>query len=341
MNALPRPLLFLLPLWLGGAAALATKIPCDDGRLCTVGDACTEDGECVGTMRECADDGDACTTEVCLPSTGECTRLPRGCVGPCRTGRCDPLRGCEAVADGTPCSDDNSCTTGDLCLAGECVGTPLRDGTACRDAFGPCTIGDRCTEGRCSGDSATCPDVDRDRCTFEFCNFLTGACVSLPRRTCDGACEVAACDAVTGDCVPAADGIACDDGNPCTVEDRCQSGECHGRPVRPDDLIATPTVGATVTRTGTRTATSGQATRTATSAPPTGTPMSSEAGGGGGGCAVAPGTAPAWPVLLLWGLSSLRSRSALLRPPRRRRTSRRSRARSAPAPRAGESSASA
>lgn len=39
-------------------------------------------------------------------------------------------------------------------------------------------------------------------------------------------------------CVPAPDGIACDDRNPCTAEDRCTFGSCYGQPVEIQSVTA-------------------------------------------------------------------------------------------------------
>jgi len=85
--------------------------------------------------------------------------------------------GCECVAglDGFPCDDGNPCTIEDMCLDGECVGTPKS-----------------CDDG----------------------NF----------------CTTDSCDAETGECIHQCnEGTACDDGNPETIEDKCQlvDGECQ------------------------------------------------------------------------------------------------------------------
>src|SRR6188768_4067627 len=72
---------------------------CDDGNPETSGDSCTQ-GVC-GGLPICPDDGNPCTTEV-GHADGTCTSVN--------------------VADGTPCSDVDSCTTGTSCQAGVCGG---------------------------------------------------------------------------------------------------------------------------------------------------------------------------------------------------------------------------
>jgi len=290
------------------AASTATVIACDDRRPCTLDDRCTEEGECVGTSRECPDDGDACTVEVCVSGSGRCSAVPRDCRGPCLTGTCDPQGGCEPGPDGTTCSDENPCTADDICLAGACVGEVKEDGTPCNDVFGACTLADRCQAGFCQGDSASCPDNDGDRCTIEFCNFLTSRCTTLPRLPCDAPCLIEVCDGETGRCVPAEDGSSCDDENPCTVEDRCERGSCRGRPVRPEDLTATPSTTSTRTATATRRPT--EPPTTTHSPPPT--PPAEDDDGGAGGCALrsagqsGQGSAPILAALLFAALGRRR-----------------------------------
>jgi hypothetical protein len=55
--------------------------------------------------------------------------------------------------DGAPCDDDSVCTTGDVCQAGACAGTPVADGTGCTDG-NVCTTADQCTAGVCGGTAA-------------------------------------------------------------------------------------------------------------------------------------------------------------------------------------------
>jgi hypothetical protein len=61
-----------------------------------------------------------------------------------------PLTDCTGLADGTPCDDASTCTTGDACKLGVCVGLPVPDGNSCDDG-NPCTAGDSCKAGGCAG----------------------------------------------------------------------------------------------------------------------------------------------------------------------------------------------
>ncbi|MEO0325359.1 MAG: VCBS repeat-containing protein, partial [Myxococcota bacterium] len=87
-----------------GTRPLPEGARCEDGDLCTYDDICT-DGECVGRPSECGStERGACLTEYCDPATGFCRF--------------------DYAPDGTPCDDDNTCTSGDTCLFGGCSGTP-------------------------------------------------------------------------------------------------------------------------------------------------------------------------------------------------------------------------
>jgi hypothetical protein len=254
---------------------LATAQVCDDRLRCTVDDTCS-DGECVGTPVECPDDDDACTRDYCSPSTGTCEHPPVDCAGPCFTGECDPATGCIRRPDESPCDDGKTCTAADTCLLGICHGKPVEDGTPCTDSFGPCTVNDRCQHGTCIGELRQCPNSDGDLCTSEFCDFLSGTCITLPPLECDRPCEIGACDPETGTCPNTEDGSSCDDGKTCTANERCAGGECVGVPT---DLDATPTPTSTESRSPTvspsRTTTAQLPTSTrepATATPPRATP---------------------------------------------------------------------
>jgi hypothetical protein len=268
--------------------------PCDDRIACTIEDQC-RDGRCAGTQVECPDDGDACTREFCRPSTGVCEVESVDCGGPCLSGACDPATGCLPRPDGTPCDDANACTTDDRCRLGFCRGSPVDDGTPCTDSFGPCSANDRCQRGSCLGDFVECPDSDGDRCTPEFCDFGTGLCRTLPRRSCVNPCEARPCDPRTGECAAMPDDLPCDDNNACAVNDRCVAGTCRGDPLgvtEPTPTVAPATPVMPSPTPGTPAATPSETvpptpTATATAAPSTPT-ATARGGRGGGGCAVGP-----------------------------------------------------
>jgi len=169
--------------------------PCDDGNLCTSGDAC-EAGACKGGANVCEctadadcekyDDGDPCNGVVKC-TAGEC-KVDQATVvdcsktetGPCEEAYCDSADGaCKTknAADDKPCDDSDKCTTGDLCKAGECKGEPTK-----------------CDDG--------------EECTTDLCDPAQG-------------CVFAAVEELT----------ACNDGSLCTQNDVCKSGKCTGEPV--------------------------------------------------------------------------------------------------------------
>ncbi|MBI3786317.1 MAG: PD40 domain-containing protein [Deltaproteobacteria bacterium] len=181
---------------------------CSDGNLCTYGDQCSG-SVCTGTMKNCST-ADAChDAGVCDPSSGSCPN-PR--------------------PDGTACSDNNLCTTGDQCLGSICLGSakncgvadachdagscnpvtglcpnPRPDGSACSDGS-LCTVGDLCLGSVCSGNAKNCSVAD----------------------ACHGA---GACNPATGLCPsPRPDGTSCNDGNLCTADDQCTGSVCAGSP---------------------------------------------------------------------------------------------------------------
>ena len=178
---------------------------CDDDLFCTADDVCTA-GECTGSGDPC-DDGDSCTTGTCNEQRNQCTQ--------------------ENAADGTACDDGSLCTTGDVCEAGECAGTA----PDCDDD-NPCTD-DSCDEetGECVGTNNTASCDDGVFCTIDdIC--VDGTCTGGAPNPCgdDDVCTTDACNETEDTCThgAAADGIECDDGLFCTVDDACAAGVCTG-----------------------------------------------------------------------------------------------------------------
>ena len=126
---------------------------CDDGDVCTLGDAC-DGGECLPSEEISCDDGDSCTADACNPFTG-CVHLPTDLA-------------CE---DGDPC-------TVDACTDGECAHTPVEDGGPCDDGSA-CTLGDACAGGECQPGAEVPTCDDGNICTVDTCNPAKG-CQFLP-----------------------------------------------------------------------------------------------------------------------------------------------------------------
>ena len=178
-----------------GWSARPDGLPCDDGLLCTVGDACAA-GSCAPTSAMSCDDSNACTEDACDPATG-CVHTPLDLVG---------------------CDDADPCTTTDSCQAGACVGVPM----VCDDGLS-CTI-DVCEDGEC--DTQT---LETGWCLIdEVCRTEGTTPAGVPCLTC--APDV---DATVWS--PRPDGAACDDGNACTGPDTCAGGVCLADSVACDD----------------------------------------------------------------------------------------------------------
>lgn len=126
---------------------------------------------------------------------------------------------CPAVVGGASCESDEECVAqlGSVgacyvpsCVEGACTVVPSEAGTACDDGS-QCTTEDVCGEGSCVGQPLQCSD-DND-CTLDGCDpGLEGGCVFTDL-----------------------DGLACDDGLPCTEADACQAGACSGATKTCDD----------------------------------------------------------------------------------------------------------
>jgi len=244
---------------------LADGASCSDGNACTQTDSC-QGGVCRGTNPLTCIAQDAChAAGTCNPSTGlcsnpskpsgtacddgnACTRTDTCQTGVCRganplactaldachsAGICDPATGvCSnpVKANGTLCSDGNSCTRRDTCQAGVCTGSnpvtcpsseQCHDPGVCDPATGACSSPNKPDGTPCS---------DGDACTTsDTCQ--SGTCTSAGSVIClsPGACHAAgSCNHATGQCVypPQPDGTACSDGNACTNNDTCQGGTC-------------------------------------------------------------------------------------------------------------------
>jgi hypothetical protein len=88
--------------------------PCDDGRINTVNDVCS-DGFCSGNM-----------VDVCIERAVNCSvELPNDCHAP---GTCDTETGLCSLAvalTGKSCDDGDPTTANESCIDGVCVGQPL------------------------------------------------------------------------------------------------------------------------------------------------------------------------------------------------------------------------
>ncbi len=177
-------------------------------------------GPCNADSSACSS-GDFCQAGVCL--TGN---IP-GCNdnNACTNDSCDPVLGCQFLANSLSCDDNDPCTLSDHCAGGACTGGLAKncdDGTAC--------TADSCIAGFCINKPLTgTPCSDGSLCTVnDACQI--GLCVPGTPLVCpDGpGCTVPVCDGTTGACgtKSAFDGAPCEDGSKCTQGDYCLTGKC-------------------------------------------------------------------------------------------------------------------
>jgi hypothetical protein len=198
-------------------AGATNGAPCDDGKICTVGESC-KDGACQGGQTKvCATTSTDCVSAVCDEAAGGCVAAP--------------------AADGTACDDGLNCTKGDSCLAGKCVGTtvdcvaeagPCRvaTGSTCNEAYGGCEYTPTNYGGACD-DGLFC--TVNDSCDY------SGACHGTTRDCNNGGCATnGICDEAAKSCnsTPVATSGSCDDGSYCTTGDHCDANsQCVGTPI--------------------------------------------------------------------------------------------------------------
>jgi len=122
---------------------------CNDNNPCTLWDNC-KDGVCAGFQIKKCDDGVACTSDSC-DANGNCVYKPSDAA----------------------CDDKNACTTDSCNVNSGCVHTPVLAGVC--DDGNACTSGDVCVAGKCLGGAKDC--TDGNLCTDDACDPLTGDCL--------------------------------------------------------------------------------------------------------------------------------------------------------------------
>jgi hypothetical protein len=193
----------------GNGTCLAEPIQdgtaCEDGNACTQGTTC-QAGVCKGGTSKVCQDQNPCTTEVCDPVSGECTKSSATGAG-CKSGDCIQASAClDGACQITVKPESCSCTIDSDCppsTVNKCLGTWECDAGGCRllpDTEVACAYG--------PGESPT-------PCKLKTCVPSTGACAWVTLAT----------------------QAECDDGDPCTIGQRCDAaGTCAGGlPVECDD----------------------------------------------------------------------------------------------------------
>jgi MYXO-CTERM domain-containing protein len=198
---------------------VCTEDACNDGNVCTI-DKCESATACVHSALDC-DDENACTIDACEAVTG-CAHATLNCDDgdACTIDGCKSATGCAHAA--LPCDDGDACTI-DSC----------ESATGCAHAALNCDDGDACTTDKC--ESATgCAHAalacdDGDACTTDKCESATGCAHAALACGDSDACTTDSCDPAHG-CFASFNAEPCDDFQPCTIDDRCRSGNCSGTP---------------------------------------------------------------------------------------------------------------
>jgi len=244
-----------------GCKSTFNTLPCNaDDNACTVGDNCAN-GACItGKPKKCVDDS-TCTIDSCDKAKGNCVfagaskegldcdaddsvcTVADKCKGgvcvpgkskncddsnPCTDDQCHPKKGCQNVANVAPCNaDDNACTAKDSCKDGSCK---VGQDKICNDKNGCTTDSCNIKTGLCEFDGqphegAVC-DADGSECT-ENDQCKKGKCTpGKPKGCADGnPCTDDGCKK-GGGCIFNNNTDPCDDGQKCTVGDKCKAGKC-------------------------------------------------------------------------------------------------------------------
>jgi hypothetical protein len=206
---------------------LAAGMPCVDDDPCTMGETCDGDGVCVPAVTIVCDEPPGLCWEN--PGTcdedGECIYTPRAMGSDCEDGNactlddeCDSTGNCVA---GAICETGDGCQMG-VCKAGQCMLTPMPDGTTC--GVDPA---DRC----CAG---VCVDISTDMANCGGCGAM---CQS--DEICESVADTAECDPhpanTTGRCTCNGENLDCPNGQICRTvapgANRCapeDAADCPG-----------------------------------------------------------------------------------------------------------------
>jgi hypothetical protein len=201
---------------------------CQDENLCTI-NLCELDGSCFWVAKEgsCTDgdpctQGDYCEGVSCMPGEGQ-----KDCNDDesCTLDNCESEVGCNHLPLVAACDDDDPCTLTDNCAGGVCEGNDAVD----------CDDKDDCTDDLCTEDGGCIHVVnqntdcdDGDPCSLSD-NCFQGVCQpgqNLLECNDDNSCTEDKCQAGEG-CDFSPIESVCDDGDPCTVGDACENGQCE------------------------------------------------------------------------------------------------------------------
>ena len=158
---------------------------CDDGNACTGNDACSS-GVCAGAAMNC-DDGNGCTIDSCTAGVCGHATIPgcdEQCSGKSDGTACDDGNACtgnETCSNGICAGSAKNCDDGKVCTSDSCDATTGNcvhtNNTSSCDDNNACTSGDVCVAGTCIGTAVVCND--NNACTTDLCYMETG-CVYVP-----------------------------------------------------------------------------------------------------------------------------------------------------------------
>lgn len=234
---------------------------CTDNNPCTGNDKCDGNGKCEGLATICEDkDDNPCTQPTCDPVKG-CILVnappevtcndgnPCTSGETCNNGKCDASQvgnkcQCQVKGDCAKWEDGNLCNGTLICKSNACVVDPTTivlfdkaKNLVCDEANDGANGG--CATNKCNAKTGKCEMTakqygsacsDGDACTAaDMC--VNGACKGLTPTPCDdkNICTLDTCDKTKG-CQYASSSLLCDDGDPCTDNDVCQTGQCLGTP---------------------------------------------------------------------------------------------------------------
>lgn len=256
-----------------GCVHVANVNACDDGSACTTNDKCFGT-KCQGISAAC-DDNNKCTVDTCSPTTG-CQSVQAADGVSCDDGNaCTTADACAAgkcKGTGLDCNDNNPCTV-DQCDAKSqgCLHVPVADGASCSAAScmvaGTWQAPATCASGTCGKPPIIVPCDDGNACTADSCNLLQGCLHTAKSGICDDGnactindgcsgskclgvvvlcsdgnpCTTDSCSAASGACVYVPNSFVCDDGNACTINDKCVTGQCTGGILSCNDGVACTT----------------------------------------------------------------------------------------------------
>src|SRR2546427_2561781 len=191
-------------------------------------------------------------TIAVLPVQPACTPAACADADPCTVDACDHAGVCThtLVADGTPCDDANACTTGEACVADQCIGSPVScdDGNVCTtDTCDPASGCLHTPVPDCSSTTTSTTTSSSTTVTTSTLSTMTTSTIVGVVTTTSTTAETSSSTTTTSTTATSAlpstttttlpggpacvlgTSSGCEDGDPCTV-DTCTAGRCLHEP---------------------------------------------------------------------------------------------------------------